>query len=126
MKEKVESTLLEFKLRLENKFPSKIKSEIIFLEPSMLGKTGIHFIFESKICVEIFIWEYGIIELYSFYFQTEYKKINSLVDISETKDLLEYTFTPKDYQTLFYPEESFNLLIEKLKELEVLIENYDI
>ncbi|MCX8525695.1 hypothetical protein OF897_17405 [Chryseobacterium formosus] len=121
MKEKVEQILLEFKFRLESKFLSKIKSEITFMKPSMLGKTGIHFNFESKICIEIFFWEYGIIEIYSFYFHDEYKKINSLADINQTKDLLEYTYTPKNYQTLFYPEESFNLLIEKLKELEVLI-----
>ncbi|MDV7696790.1 hypothetical protein N6B72_07655 [Chryseobacterium soli] len=122
MKEKVEQILLKFKLRLENKFPSKIKSEITLMKPSMLGNTGFHFNFESKICVEIFFWEYGIIEIWSFYFENEYKKMNSLIDINDTKDLLEYTFTPKDYQNLFYPEESINIFIEKLDELEMLIE----
>jgi hypothetical protein len=122
MKDKVEQLLLEFKLRLENKFPSKIKSEITLMQSAMLGNTGFHFNFESKICIEIFFWEYGIIEIWSFYFENEYKRINSLVNINDTKDLLEYNFTPKDYQNLFYPEESINIFIEKLDELEMLIE----
>jgi len=122
MKEKVEQILSEFKFRLENKFPSNIKSELTEMKSSMLGKTGIHFNFESKICIEVFFWEYGIIEIWSFYFINEHKKINSLKDINHTEDLLEYTFTPKNYQSLFYPEESMNLLIEKLEELETLID----
>lgn len=125
MKEKVEQILLEFKLRLERKFPSKIKSQITLMKPSMLGKTGFHFNFESKICIEIFFWEYGIIEIGSFYFENQYKKINSLVDINDTKDLLEYNFTPKDYHALFYPEESINIFIKKLDELETLIDTVE-
>ncbi|KMQ61881.1 hypothetical protein ACM40_06035 [Chryseobacterium sp. BLS98] len=54
MKEKVEQILLEFKLKLERKFPSKIKSEIKLIKPSILGNTRFHFNFESKICIEIF------------------------------------------------------------------------
>ncbi|KMQ61884.1 hypothetical protein ACM40_06050 [Chryseobacterium sp. BLS98] len=122
MKEKVEQILVEFKLKLESKFPSKIKSEITSMKPSILGSTGFHFNFESKICIEIFFWEHGIIEIWSFYFENEYKEINSLVDINDTKDLLEYNFTPKNYQSLFYPEESINIFIEKLDELVTLID----
>lgn len=90
----------------------------------MLGNTGFYFNFESKICVEIFFWEHGIIEIWTFYFENGYKKINSLVDINNTRDLLEYNFTPKDYQSLFYPEESINIFIKKLYELETLVDKY--
>ena len=31
-------------------------------------------------------------------------------------------FTPKDYHALFYPEESINIFIKKLNELETLID----
>lgn len=120
MREKIKELLIEFQKKLEDKFEFST-SELVNLKPAMPGNSGLYLSFElNKLSISIFFWESGVIDIGSCYFP------NGNADFTNVIDLVYFIHTPKNYKTLFYPEESFNLLIEKLKELEILIENYNI
>jgi len=115
MREKIKELLIEFQKKLEDKFEFST-SELVDLKPAMPGNSGLNLRFDSKVSIDIYIWESGIIDIGSCYFS---KRIG---DYENVHNLLVYIYTPTNYQNLFYPEESFNLLIEKLEELETLID----
>ncbi|MDV7696788.1 hypothetical protein N6B72_07645 [Chryseobacterium soli] len=90
------------------------------LEHKILGTKGIRLDFESKFSLILYFWEDGIIDITCLYSRKKYWGF-----VEEIKELMVYTYTPKDYQNKMYPQESFDILLEKLGELKKRIEKID-
>lgn len=117
MQQDIIEILSSFKHWLEEKFKFE-KSVLIKLKPSMLGQTGVNLNFESNVSIDIYYWEHGIVDIASMYFTSKSREVK----LENTRELLYFIYTPDNYQNKSYPNESKDVLINKLNELSVLIE----
>lgn len=116
MKEEIRLALLQFKNELEAKF-NFASSKLNELNTAMFGTVGIYLEFESKFSLSIHFWESGVINIVCLYSKKKYWSL-----FEETKEMMVYDYTPQDHQNNKYPQESFDILLEKLEELKKRIE----
>ena len=112
----MKNILFQFKNELETKFKFE-ESKLTELAPTILGIRGVRLDFESKFSLIIYFWEDGVIDITCLYSKKKYWGF-----VEEIKELMIYTYTPKDFQNKVYLNESINILSEKLEELKNKIE----
>ncbi|KMQ61882.1 hypothetical protein ACM40_06040 [Chryseobacterium sp. BLS98] len=112
MREEIKNILSQLKMELEVKYKFE-ESKLSKVGPSILGATGIRMHFESQFSLIIYFWEHGIIDITCLYSKRKYWGL-----IEEIKEIMVYVYTPKDYQNKIYPQESFDILLEKIEELK--------
>jgi hypothetical protein len=126
MKEEIRLVLSQFKKELETKFKFE-ESTLTELVPTMLGAGGLCLNFSSRISITISFWDSGILEIGGCYFKQKYidLSVEKNVNLNDIEDIMDYTFSPKGHQIEKYPQESFDIFIEKIKELKKKINEID-
>jgi hypothetical protein len=105
-KDRVKVILEWLKSELERNFSFKFSRMDTYTVPTMPGKTGLSFGFESDsgLCLGISFWDTGVIQF-------------DALNASTNVDYGDSWYMPENYRKKFYPEESEIVLLQKINEL---------